>query len=527
MTKVREIWARISLQKKLFFIFGLMAFLILGELLTLKYSMSNLTAVRAFVYGESVWSKAQKDSAYYLKRMAITKSETDYQSYQDSLFVAHECRLARLELLKENPDMELVRRGFINGKIHPDEVGPILHMIQKFYWLENIETALRTWKEADELLQEFEKQAVLYHDAVMDPKTDENELKRLAGIIDDLNFKLGEAENTFSDALQKGARWLENVVFISLLLLVIIVETTGLLLVFFFGRSLANALTNLIERATKIGRGEFGPDLPVKTHDEVGRLTVSINHMGRTIQSSQSELERKINEAVKTRDEFFSIATHELKTPVTAIQLSLQMLEKKLLTSDDKVEKDKILSQVEKCILLAQKLTSLQDTLMDVTRISGGLFSVNMHKHDLMASVREAVEESKISESDPPISVTGPEKLESSFDQVRIEQVISNLVKNALKYGGDSPIKVEVKPVGSETHILVIDQGKGIPQHLHEKIFDQYIRVNDDAGISGLGMGLYISRKIMEAHGGSLRILSSSEKGTTFQATLPSARISS
>lgn len=228
----------------------------------------------------------------------------------------------------------------------------------------------------------------------------------------------------------------------------------------------------------------------------------------------------ELNQAVKTRDEFYSIATHELKTPVTAIQLSLQMLEKKLKSSDQELEKEKIQLQIHKCVELAQKLTSLQDTLMDVTRISAGLFTMNKASQDLMETVRNAVEQSKISEFERTVEISGPSVCIAVFDSVRIGQVISNLVKNALKYGGDAPVKVEVLEKGGTIQILVKDQGMGISAEMHEKIFERFIRVNVDAGISGLGMGLYISRKIMEAHGGTLKILSSSEKGTVFCASL-------
>lgn len=527
MRRLKAFWGRISIQKKLYLIFGLMAVLIVFELLTLKYAMTNLSAVRAFVYGESVWSKAQKDSAYYLKRMALTKDEKDYELYREALFVPHECRLARLELYKENPDMELVRRGFINGKIHPDEVGPILHMIRTFDFLPHIQTALRTWREADELLQEFERVAENYRRMVFTPGHDVSARMAIGRELDRINLELGKAEDRFSFALQEGARWLENVVLISLISLVVIVEVTGFLLVFFFGNSLAEKLNQLIDSARRIGRGEFEVDLPVTTGDEVGKLTAAVNTMGQTIKSSHSELERKIsertnelNEAIKTRDEFYSIASHELKTPVTAIQLSLQMMQKSLMEKNEEVNRDKLLFQINKSVELSRKLTTLQDTLMDVARISGGMFDMELAQQDLMRVVKHSVEEAQMNYPGRVIEIAGPDHCYTAIDPVRIGQVITNLILNGLKYGGGTPVHLLVTDRDDRVEISVSDKGPGISRELHEKVFDQFIRVNPDKGISGLGMGLYIARKIIEAHGGSLK-LDSSNLGTTFTAILP------
>lgn len=512
--------SRFSIQRKLFLIFGFMTCLIVFELLMLRYSMSNLTAVRAFVYGESVWSKAQKDSAYYLKRMGITKSEEDFASYNKSLFVPRECRVARLELYKENPNHDLIVRGFINGKIHPDEVGPILHMISAFSWLEHIEAALQTWKEADEILQEFEKNAELFHSEVMAANPDRVKIQELSSKLDSLNFELGKAEDRFSDALQQGARWLESVVFISLILLVVLVSLTGLLLVHFFGRDLVNRIDALVNRARKIGRKEFEAPLVVDKEDELGTLMVSVNHMSSMIQSSQEELEDRVREAVKTRDEFFSIATHELRTPVTAILLRLQMMERDL-ASKPELAKPEVLNHIRSVIQLVLRLRKLQDTLMDVTKISAGMFTLDKAPSDLMEIVRNSVEQARDPESKARIHITGPDKVSGNFDMMRVEQVMVNLIRNALKYGEGSDVEINVQATKASAKVYVSDHGKGIPENMREKIFERFTRVNQDAGISGLGMGLYISREITRVHGGEIRLLTSSTEGTTFEVILP------
>lgn len=539
MSKIKSFWNQISISRKLYLIFGFMAVVIVFELLALKYSMQNLQAVRAFVYGESVWSKAQKDSVHYLNRLAMTKDEADFRSYEASLFVPHECRPARLELYKENPDMDIVRKGFINGKIHPDDVDPILHMIRNYAWLGHIKTALSTWKEADEILQQFEQIALKYRDAVLVEK-DQYKTEDYLNQLHQLNIQLGEAEDRFSHALQEGARWLEGVILLSLVALVITVELTGFLLIFFLSRSISLRLNLLIDTAKKIGDGTFPQELPVTSEDEIGKLTRSINQMGRTIQSSQGELERKIEDrtsqlrevarenellyeeakrAVKTRDEFFSIASHELKTPITALQLSLQLIEKNLVQAS--LDKEWLSTQISKSLKLARKLTSMQDTLMDVTSISGGHFQMHIAREDLVPVIKSNIEDAKLAESSSLVTYSGPDTLMASFDSTRIGQVVTNLVRNGLKYGNGLPVEVSLSATEKLVRISVTDQGSGIPSSEHEKVFERFIRVNTDNAISGLGMGLYISRQIMEAHKGSLVIEKSDSRGTKFVATFP------
>ncbi|MES2528668.1 MAG: HAMP domain-containing sensor histidine kinase [Bdellovibrionota bacterium] len=509
MGQISYFWNRQSLPRKLYLIFGFMALIIFGELLTLRYALRNLGAVRAFVYGESVWSKAQKDSAYFLKRFAITRDPKDFEAYRSALFIPLECRKARLELEKENPDMEIVHRGFVNGKIDPHDVDSILHLIRHYAWLGHIKIALTTWKDADELLQKFEKTAEDFR-AEKNPE----QANILLTEIDTLNREIGLAEDRFSVALQDGAHWLEGVLLLSLIGIVIVVEVLGFALVFFFGQSLTDSLNALNRRALALGHGEKFEAVPVNSLDEMGDLTRSINKMGFMIEASKEELENRISEAVRTRDEFYGIATHELKTPVTAILLSLQILEKK--NTDPELSK-----YVKNSIDLARRLTVLQDNLMDVTKISAGLLRIVKTNEDLMPIVRRNVDEVMMTEKHPQVEIRGPETLFANVDGICMGQVITNLLKNAIRYGKGQLVEIEVSKKDSEVQIHVRDRGPGIPEEQREKIFQPFTRANADAGISGFGMGLYISQEIMEAHGGTLKIKETGPQGTIFCATFP------
>src|ERR1700693_2034265 len=117
-----KMWKNVSISKKLYFVVGLMALLIGGELFTLRFAMRNLSAARAFVGGESLWSKAQKNAVFSLQRFGLTKNEKDYEAFLEALKVNEGDHQARLELFKEKPDATLLREGFLQGHIHPDDI---------------------------------------------------------------------------------------------------------------------------------------------------------------------------------------------------------------------------------------------------------------------------------------------------------------------------------------------------------------------------------------------------------------------
>src|SRR5262245_36113526 len=115
-------WRDLSISKKLYIVIGIMAVLIAGELLTLTFAMSTLSAVRAFVGGESLWTKGQKNAAIHLQRYGITRNEEDFRAFLKYLEAPEGDHAARLELQKPNPDLDIVRAGFRQGNIHPEDI---------------------------------------------------------------------------------------------------------------------------------------------------------------------------------------------------------------------------------------------------------------------------------------------------------------------------------------------------------------------------------------------------------------------
>ncbi|RZA02244.1 MAG: HAMP domain-containing histidine kinase [Proteobacteria bacterium] len=161
--------------------------------------------------------------------------------------------------------------------------------------------------------------------------------------------------------------------------------------------------------------------------------------------------------------------------------------------------------------------------MLDFSRISQGKFSVSPLKGDLSTTVREAAERMRplFQAKSVPLSVNVEDGIEASFDSLRVEQVISNLLDNALKYGDGKPVSLDAVRSRDQVSLRVLDQGAGIAAEFQDRIFEPYERALSPESITGLGMGLYITRQILNAHGGSVSVQSAPQRGSEFRVSFP------
>ncbi|MEA9355310.1 ATP-binding protein [Bacteriovorax sp. PP10] len=547
---ILKIWKNISISKKLYFVVGAMALLIIIELLTLRFAMSSLSALRAFVGGEASWSKAQKNAVYRFQRYVMTKDEWDYLAFGEALKIPDGDRRARVELQKTSPDMQAVREGFIQGHVHPADIESIVNLLRRFYWVSYIQEAVAAWSEGDRLLIELREVVWSYRKAVQDGVADTPGMEAHLDRVIEINNELTRVEEIFSRVLGEGSRWLESIVFVTLFILVITVESIGLTLTFFTSRSISRGLFGLNKLTEEFSHGNFDRRLNINTGDEIGQLTQSINTMGdmlqksyQDLQQSHKELEIKVQQrtaelaeianqnselyqeaknAVRMRDDFLSIASHELRTPLTALNLQFYLLER--VTEDDEktIDFDQMKKIIIRASLLTKKLSTLQEVLMDLAQLRLGKLEIKREMCDIIPIVTDCVSQlnsvatrggSEITFESESSSIIG------NVDCIRVGQVVTNLLSNAIKYGEGKAVQIKVFQKNEFAIVEVSDNGQGIPFNKQDQIFDRFERVNEDPAVSGLGLGLYISKQIVEAHRGSISVESNAGKGTKFIAT--------
>jgi signal transduction histidine kinase len=248
----------------------------------------------------------------------------------------------------------------------------------------------------------------------------------------------------------------------------------------------------------------------------------------RELKDAQTRRERgeaveALRQAIKARDEFLSISSHELKTPLASLQLQIQSLLRAAKAESRPLSSTQVVSKLETIARSSTRLTELIDRLMDVTRIRTGRLDLYLKHFDITETARNVIERLRdlFRDAGSPISLQGPGVLVGHWDAERIETVISNLLTNAVKYGSGKPVRIEIKEINGNARLQVIDQGIGISPADQARVFERFERAVPGQLGGGFGIGLWLCKRIVDAHGGTIDISSQLEKGATFTVTLP------
>jgi signal transduction histidine kinase/PAS domain-containing protein len=239
------------------------------------------------------------------------------------------------------------------------------------------------------------------------------------------------------------------------------------------------------------------------------------------------ELMEQLRRAVRLRDEVLSLSSHEIRTPLTSLKLLMELL-LQLLRDPDRFTRcsDRILDILRSANIQVDNTAVLLDQLLDLSRIDSGKFqliqqpvSMSQIVQDAVGLLRFQLERERIQ-----VQLTLQGDGVVNGDPIRLRQLITNLVTNAMKYGGGNDIEIRVEECGSSVRTFVIDRGDGIPIEIRKKIFERFDRGGALEDGKGHGLGLYISRGIVEAHQGKIWVEESTPSGATFVVELPADR---
>jgi two-component system, chemotaxis family, CheB/CheR fusion protein len=238
------------------------------------------------------------------------------------------------------------------------------------------------------------------------------------------------------------------------------------------------------------------------------------------------ELQKRIAEAqdaVRAREEFITVAAHELRTPLTALQLQLQSLAA-LAERGEGSSDGRLAERAARAVSGARRLGALVDGLLDAARVEHGTITLTLEALDLAETTREVVERFRA-----PARRAGCEivmdaaRVQGRWDRLRVEQVVTHLLSNAIKYGSGKPVGVLVEELGEGARLEVRDCGVGISPEISARIFERFARSGSVTHYGGLGLGLYLARQVVEAHGGTIAFYSRPGDGCTFVVDLPKA----
>ncbi|MFL5320699.1 MAG: ATP-binding protein [Myxococcaceae bacterium] len=268
-------------------------------------------------------------------------------------------------------------------------------------------------------------------------------------------------------------------------------------------------LVGVMNFAITSGERRFGK-LDLQIAEELARRAAAAIENAR--------LYEEATRAVAIREEFMSIASHELRTPLTALSLQLQLLQRTIGSAN-----------VERASTQAKRLGRLVDQLLDVSRVTRGSLELEPEETDLRAVCEDIVAQAaaEAEHAGVKLALECEAGLRAVLDPSRLEQILVNLLNNAIKYGAGRPVRISVEALADKLRLSVIDQGPGIAQEEAAVLFQPFSRLSSARNIAGLGLGLYISRRIAEQMGGALGIVSEPGRGSTFVLELPLGSVES
>ncbi|MFP2932482.1 PAS domain-containing protein [Pyxidicoccus sp. 3LG] len=239
-----------------------------------------------------------------------------------------------------------------------------------------------------------------------------------------------------------------------------------------------------------------------------------------------ARLFQRAQEAITARDTFLSIASHELRTPITAMKMHAQHMRRRIASNDPTAfTPERVTRLVEQTERSIGGLSRLVEDMLDISRIATGRLNIQLEQVDLAELARDVVERFRpqLVEAGHALELHLTPGLVGRWDRYRLEQVLTNLLTNALKYAPGAPLTVSTLAVGDTALLEVEDRGPGIPPESQHRIFERFERLVAANKVSGLGLGLHIARHIVEAHGGSIRVRSAVGEGARFTVELPIA----
>jgi signal transduction histidine kinase len=495
----------ISIKKKLYFIIGTMAMLIAVELITLWFAIHTLSSVRALVGAEGLWSKAQKDAVYQLRKYSVTRDEADYKSFLNFLSVPLGDHRTRMELLNPHPDLQIARQGFLQGRIHPEDIDGMLNLVMRFHNNYYLSRAIGYWAQGDSLITALMNTAAQLHTTINDPAYSQAATDSVMAAIETSNHQLTQLEDNFSYSLGEGSRWMENLILKIVFAVALTVEITGLLLSLFVTRGIAKGLNEINRAAGIIAKGDLSERVTVFSKDEIGQVAIAMNNMTDKLVSSNKEL-----------GHFAYITSHDLQEPLRTISNYTLLLQKRCKGKLDD-HADKYLDVISTATARMQLL--IKDVL-DYSRIGQDktLQTIDCNKilQDVLIDMEIRIKETSAQIYAEPLPVV------NGYSELCY--VFQNLINNALKFMKNNMnpvIHIGAVSTGKEWIFSVKDNGIGIEKEYYDRIFTIFQKLHVNKIYPGTGIGLAHCKKIIEMHNGKIWVESEPENGSCFYFTIP------
>ena len=253
-------------------------------------------------------------------------------------------------------------------------------------------------------------------------------------------------------------------------------------------------------------------------------LTLEVLAAQAAISLENARLYQAAQEAVRVRDDFLALASHELKTPITAMKLQVQSIHRAMGTRANEAHtEDRLVPLLKTFERHVSRLAYLADEMLEVSRLKAGALALALEEFDLSSLVREQVGTlaDRLKAAGCPVELELEETVVGRWDRIRLGRLVTSLLLNAMKFGARCPITVRTRVTGDFARLEVQDRGGGVNRADQTRIFERFEQAAPAHHYGGLGLGLYLAREIVRAHGGTISVESALGAGATFGVELP------
>lgn len=519
MPQPSRFWRRLTLSKKLYFVVALLCLLITIELVTLMFAMNILSSLRALVGAEGFWSKAQKDAVISIQNYAISRNPVYYRDFQRYLQVPIGYTAARTSIDRDNPNLNVARRGFFQGRIHPEDIDGVIELAVNFRHMDYLARAFRLWQEGDSNLEKLIAAGEDLHKAITTGGS-AYEIREALDRIENLNYDLTRLEDDFSYTLGEGSRWIEKTIKTVVLIAALIVGVIGILLTMSLSRGLRAGLRELTLAAQRVGRGVFHERVPVRSRDELGQLASAINKMANDLEHSAGKT-AEAEKANQLKSLFLANMSHEIRTPLGAIVGFVDLLRE---ANHSKEEREQYLNIIHST---AMNLTSIINDILDISKVEAGHLEIEKSPilvSDFLSDIHRMLEFRAKEKNIALFFDLRPSLPKYIYtDALRLRQILMNILGNAIKFTSEGHVKLVAELQGPFIKFLIEDTGIGISSDQVGHLFQTFSQVDNSVTrrFHGTGLGLALSRRLAQLLGGNVALISSSPgRGSTFAVSI-------
>jgi signal transduction histidine kinase len=510
----------LSIPKKLILIVGLFCIIDVG-LLTLSYfGMEMLSGSRAYVGGESLWSKGQKEAVLQIGRYAASHDERAYQTYLKNIEVPLGDHTARLELNKPHLDYNAAASGFLRGGNHPNDIASLIYTYRWFRRVSYISRAIAFWTGGDVYIEDLQKTAEQIHREMISGHPYLVHLQKLLKHVQEIDEGVTPLENAFSATLGEGARWLKGLLNILMLSATGVFLAAALIIVYLISSNLCQEIDHLREGASRMASGDYRFTLNVQRGDEIGDLSKSFQEMAnqrQRVEKLKDEFYESVVTANKELEAFCYSVSHDLRAPLRAID----GFSKELANNCNAVLDARSKADLARIRAATQRMGELIDDLLELSHLSRS--ELKLETVDLSAQVQEIAQRYASAEPLRTIQYVTAPHLTAQADPRLLKIALENLIQNALKFTRtQSQTRIEFGLARQNGHptYFVRDNGVGFNMGYADKLFKPFQRLHESKEFPGTGIGLALVQRIIHRHGGKVWAEAEENKGATFFFTI-------